>query len=320
MPQTRRILHDTLSNSLGLNIILLPKNDLKSFVQDMLNGVEHDLMALLIQNMLIMNRYLITRQEWTQILDYLSKYKPIQTQNKPSEQAATTPIKHRPFDTDCLPTDLVSKMYSYLDHKSHICVEKCNVRLCKIGRLPQSNLYFGSHFESTPFIIFHRSSEDKKQRFWRSYFKQKLNENNGFTKRQNRSDLNFVKFNRVQKLSLGWCCITMPILSSVYDHTPRALSSLLWKTKELILYGIPFDMHFASMLKNAKMKLKSLHLKNMMLDQLVPEMLVASSLHTFGCGLISYSGSTTPHFVAAIDQFLVPKNDQTPTSSIIFQI
>ncbi len=56
------------------------------------------------------------------------------------------PIVHF-FDDGYFPTELISKLFTYLDSRSHGYLENCNKRLLIISRNPSSNLFLGCHFE-----------------------------------------------------------------------------------------------------------------------------------------------------------------------------
>ncbi len=53
-----------------------------------------------------------------------------------------------PFHPDYLPNELISKLFSFLDNKSHGDLETCNKRMLIISRNPSSNLFLGGTLDT----------------------------------------------------------------------------------------------------------------------------------------------------------------------------
>ncbi len=170
---------DVLGKAVSVDLEDLRYDELSAAICALQKTMGIALMATIIKNGLLLTRRKITLEKWDDALKSMKKAiksvppppkkpspppspksPPPQRLAEPKDVDESIPSPPRSpspssqpkqvinfFDDDYLPTELVSKIFTYLVSRSHGSFETCNERLLIISRNPSSNVSLGCHFE-----------------------------------------------------------------------------------------------------------------------------------------------------------------------------
>ncbi len=153
---------DILGKSFALNLASLEKHHVLPACEALQQTLGFSTLAKILSCGIMAIRAQLTREELDKVRKEINKSKKSRKQKLPKSQPSpkpkpptnlqkTKPILFQPFrdPPQGIPTELISKLFNYLEHKSHVSFANVSKKMFIISRNPSSLLKFGLPFEGT---------------------------------------------------------------------------------------------------------------------------------------------------------------------------